>query len=82
MARPRCHRPGPAGEAWAVLGLLARGQRCNAGRKREVVLRLMRGEPAGLLSTALQRVGDVTMENELLRATVGRPGLVGRRRLR
>ena len=39
----------PAGTGTA-LGPLAPGQRWSAGRKREVVLRLMRGESAELLS--------------------------------
>jgi len=99
---------------------LAAGQRWSAGRKREVVLRLMRGEPAELLSrelglplfkleqwrqkaeaalegalkereadqadsqlaAAMQRIGELTMENELLRAKMERPGPLARRRLR
>ena len=110
-------RPERAGVA---PGPLARGQRWSAGRKREVLLRLMRGESAELLSrelglpivklegwrekaeaalegalkereadqvdsqlaAALQRVGELTMENELLRAKMERPGPLGRRRLR
>jgi transposase len=36
-----------------TLGPLAPGQRWSAARKREVVLRLMRGEPAELLSREL-----------------------------
>ena len=100
-----------------TLGPLAPGQRWSAGRKREVVLRLMRGESAELLSrelglpivrleqwrqraeaalegalkereadqadgplaAAMQRIGELTMENELLRAKMGRPGPLGRR---
>jgi uncharacterized protein HemY len=34
------------------------------------------------LAAALQRVGELTMENELLRAKMERPGPLGRRRLR
>src|SRR3982750_605349 len=87
-------------------GPLAPGQRWSAARKREVVLRLMRGESVELLSrelglplftleqwpqraeaardgalrereaeqadsqlaAAMQRIGELTMENELLRA--------------
>ena len=98
-------------------GPLAPGQRWSAGRKREVVLRLMRGESAELLSrelglpivrleqwrqraeaalegalkgreadqadgplaAAMRRIGELTMENELLRAKMGRPGPLGRR---
>ena len=101
-------RPGP----------LAPGQRWSAARKREVVLRLLRGGSAELLSrelglplyrlqqwrqkadaalegalkereanpadselaAALQRIGELTMEAELLRARIGRPGRLGRRR--
>src|SRR5919202_2396630 len=110
---------GSAG-AGAILGPLAPGQRWSAGRKREVVLRLMRGEAAELLSrelglpivkleqwrqkaeaalegalkereadqadgqlaAAMQRIGELTMENELLRAKMERPGPLGRRRSR
>lgn len=106
--------------AGAALGPLAPGQRWSAGRKREVVLRLMRGEAAELLSrelglpivkleqwrqraeaalegalkereadqadsqlaAAMQRIGELTMENELLRAKMERPGPLGRRRSR
>ncbi len=100
-------------------GPLAPGQRWSVGRKREVVLRLMRGEPAGLLSrelglpifkleqwrqkaeasllgalkgreadpadgqlAALQRIGELSMEVELLRARIERPGPLARRRSR
>ena len=104
----------------ATLGPLAPGQRWSAGRKREVVPRLMRGESAELLSrelglplfkleqwrgraeaalegalkereadpadgqlaAALQRVGELSMEVELLRARIDRPGPLGRRRSR
>ncbi|CAA9251448.1 MAG: Mobile element protein [uncultured Craurococcus sp.] len=110
---------GPA-MAGAALGPLAPGQRWSAGRKREVVLRLMRGESVELLArelglpivkleqwrqkaeaalegalkereadqadsqlaAAMQRIGELTMENELLRAKMERPGPLGRRRLR
>ena len=99
---------------------LAPNQRWSAARKREVVLWLMRGESAELLSrelglplfkleqwrqkaeaaleralkerdadpadgqlaAALQRIGELTMENELLRAKMERPGPLGRRRSR
>ena len=110
---------GPA-RAGTSLGPLAPGQRWSAGRKREVVLRLMRGESAELLSrelglpvvkleqwrqkaeaalegalkeretdqadsqlaAAMQRIGELTMENELLRDKMGRPGPLARRRSR
>ncbi len=99
---------------------LAPGQRWSAGRKREVVLRLMRGEAAemlsrelglpmfkleqwrqkaeaaldgalkereadpadGQLAAAMQRIGELSMEVELLRARIERPGPLGRRRSR
>jgi hypothetical protein len=99
---------------------LAPGQRWSAGRKREVVLRLMRGESAELLSrelslpvfkleqwrqkaeaalegalkereadpadgqlaAAMRRIGELSMENELLRARMGRPGPLARGRSR
>jgi transposase len=98
---PRAPKPGP----------LAPGQRWSIGRKREVVLRLMRGESIELLSrelgsvvfklehwrqkaetalegalkereadavsdelaAAMQRIGELSMENELLRAKMERP---------
>ncbi len=110
-------RGGPA-RTGTALGPLAPGQRWSAGRKREVVLRLMRGESAELLSrelglpivrleqwrekaeaalegalkeretgqaggqlaAAMRRIGELTMENELLRAKMERPGPLGRRR--
>src|SRR5919199_2866393 len=108
----------PPAMAGTTLGPLAPGRRWSAARKREVVLRLMRGEAAELLSrelglpivkleqwrqraeaalegalkerdadqadgqlaAALQRIGELTMENELLRAKMERPGPLGRRR--
>ena len=111
---------GPAVRAGVAPGPLAPGQRWSAGRKREVVLRLMRGESAELLSrelglpivkleqwrekaeaalegalkereadqadgqlaAAMQRIGELTMEVELLRTRMERPGPLGRRRLR
>ena len=101
-------------------GPLAPGQRWSAARKREVVLRLMRGESAELLSrelglpvfkleqwrqkaeaalegalkereadpadgqlaAAMRRIGELSMENELLRARIGRPGPLARGRSR
>src|SRR5512134_151035 len=105
------------GEAVAPL---APGQRWSLSRKREVVLRLMRGEPvedlsrqlglpvykleqwrqrglagidAGLrerdddpkeraLAEAHRRIGELSMENELLRARLEKPGPLARRRSR
>ena len=110
----------PGAKGGAAQGPLAPGQRWSASRKREVVLRLMRGEAAELLSrelglplfkleqwrqraeaalegalkereadpaegqlaAAMQRIGELTMENELLRAKMERPGPLGRRRSR
>ena len=104
----------------AALGPLAPNQRWSAARKREVVLRLMRGEAAELLSrelglplfkleqwrqkaeaalegalkeretdpadgqlaAAMQRIGELSMEIELLRAKMERPGPLARRRSR
>ena len=110
----------PVTKGAAALGPLAPGQRWSAARKREVVLRLMRGEAAELLSrelglplfkleqwrqkaevalegalkeresdpaegqlaAAMQRIGELSMENELLRAKMERPGPLARRRSR
>ena len=104
----------------AQSGPLAPGQRWSVGRKREVVLRLLRGEAAELLSrelalpiykleqwrgkaeaaldgalkeresdpanaelaAAMQRVGELSMEVELLRSRIERPGPLARRRSR
>jgi transposase len=100
------------------VGPLRQGQRWTAARKREVVLRLLRGEPMELLSrelgvelyrlerwrdaaldgmeealkahngdplkgeldNAMKRLGELTMENELLWARVRRPGPLAKRR--
>jgi transposase len=107
------------GQAVPSGGLVA-GQRWSAGRKREVVLRLLRGESAenllrelnvpvyrlerwreralsGIdaslreregdavseeLAAAMKRIGELTMENEVLRARVGHVGPLARRRSR
>ena len=101
-------------------GGLAPGQRWSVGRKREVVLRLLRGESVEILSrelgvpayrlerwreralsgidgslreregdavseelaAAMKRIGELTMENEVLRARVGHVGPLARRRSR
>ena len=101
-------------------GPLAPGQRWSVARKREAVLRLLRGESAELLSrelglplfkleqwrqkaeaalegalkeretdpadgqlaAAMQRIGELSMEVELLRAKMERPGPLARRRSR
>ena len=110
----------PLMQRGAKLAPLAPGQRWSAARKREVVLRLMRGESAELLSrelglptfkleqwrqtadaalegalkereadpadgelaAALRRIGELSMENELLRSRIERPGPLARRRSR
>ena len=101
-------------------GGLAPGQRWSVGRKREVVLRLLRGELAEDLSrelgvpsyrlerwheralsgidgslreregdavseelaAAMKRIGELTMENEVLRTRVEHVGPLARRRSR
>ena len=111
--RPSGVSPGEIG-----VGPLGQGQRWTAARKREVVLRILRGEPLDLLSrelgvelyrlekwrdaalagmeealkarngdplkaeldTAMQRIGELTMENELLWVRVRRPGPLAKRR--
>jgi len=111
--RPTGVPPGHEG-----VGPLARGQRWTAPKKREVVLRILRGEPMELLSrelgvelyrlekwrdaalagmeealkarngdplkgeldNAMKRLGELTMENELLWARVRRPGPLAKRR--
>ena len=102
----------------AVTGPLTEGQRWSAGRKREVVLRLLRGESVEALSRelsieiyrleqwrekalsgidsslkerqadpvqaeldqAMRRIGELTMENELLWQRVRKPGPLAKRR--
>ena len=109
-----------AGPTAGRVGALGPGQRWSVGRKREVVLRLLRGESAEVLSreigvaafklerwrqkaeaaldgalkerdaapesvelaSALQRVGELSMEVELLRSRMERPGPLARRRWR
>jgi hypothetical protein len=101
-----------------VTGPLAEGQRWSAARKREVVLRLLRGESVDALSRelgieiyrleqwrekalagideslkqrqndplqselnhAMRRIGELTMENELLWERVRKPGPLAPRR--
>ena len=113
-------RGAPSAGGAATLGPLAPGQRWSAARKREVVLRLLRGESAELLSrelgvpiskleqwrrkaeaaleralkereadpatgelaAAMRRIGELSMENELLRARIDCPGPLGRGRSR
>ncbi len=105
-------------EAMFPAGGLGPGQRWSAGRKREVVLRLLRGEPiealsrelgveiyrlekwrdkalSGIdtalkeregdpvqaeLSAAMRRIGELTMQNELLWQRVRKPGPLAKRR--
>lgn len=104
----------------AATGGLLPGQRWSVGRKREVVLRLLRGEAVAALSrelgvesyrlerwreqaltgidaalrerggdplqaeldAAVRRVGELTMDNELLRAKLEKPGPLARGRSR
>ena len=111
--RPTGVSPGEIG-----VGPLGQGQRWTAARKREVVLRILRGESLDLVSrelgvelyrlekwrdaalagmeealkarngdplkaeldTAMQRIGELTMENELLWVRVRRPGPLAKRR--
>ena len=121
--KPSALSPGrgaPSAGGAATPGPLAPGQRWSAARKREVVLRLLRGESAELLSrevglpifkleqwrrkaeaalegalkereadpadvqlaAAMQRIGELSMEVELLRARIGRAGPLARRRSR
>lgn len=106
------------GDAVAPGGPLAPGQRWSAGRKRDVVLRLLRGESLEALSrelgiepyrlaewrekgllalegglkarggdplqatldAAMQRIGELTMANELLWQRVRKPGPLPKRR--
>jgi transposase len=117
---PRAPASAPTSVPTPRIGPLAPGQRWSVARKREVVLRLLRGESAELLSrelgvpifkleqwrqkaeaaldgalkeretdaastelaAAMQRVGELSMEVELLRARVERPGPLARRRSR
>ncbi len=109
---------GVAPASGAATGPLAPGQRWSVARKREVVLRLLRGESvdalsrevgveiyrlekwrekalsgidAGLkereadpiqgeLDAAMKRIGELTMENELLWQRVRKPGPLAKRR--
>ena len=119
---PSALSTGQVGTAQAAArpGPLAPGRRWSAARKREVVLRLLHGESAELLSrelglpifkleqwrqkaeaalegalkereadpadgqlaAAMRRIGELSMEVELLRARIGRSGPLGRRRSR
>jgi transposase len=101
-------------------GFLKKGQRWSMSRKRDVVLRLVRGESVQALSrelgveiyrleqwrdkailgmesglrergddplkkqldAAMKRIGEITMENELLKAKVENQGPFGKRRSR
>jgi hypothetical protein len=101
-----------------VTGPLSEGQRWSASRKREVVLRMLRGESVDALSRelsieiyrleqwrekalngidvslrqrqtdpvqtelnqAMRRIGELTMENELLWERVRKPGPLAKRR--
>jgi transposase len=114
--RPSALSPGQA----VPSGGLAPGQRWSVGRKRDVVLRLLRGEAAETLSrelgvplyrlerwreralsgidgalreregdpvteelaAAMKRIGELTMENEVLRTRAEHVGPLARRRSR
>ena len=118
--RPSTLSTGHNGAGGAASGPLIPGQRWSVNRKREAVLRLLRGEAAEDLSrelgvpiyklehwrqkaeaaldgalkeretdavsdelaTAMQRIGELSMENELLRSRIERPGPLVRRRSR
>ena len=109
---------GVAPAAAELTGGLAPGQRWSAARKREVVLRMLRGESvealsrelrveiyrlekwrekalSGIdsalkerendpvqteLSAAMRRIGELTMQNELLWQRVRKPGPLAKRR--
>ena len=111
---------GTSATALPKVGPLAPGQRWSVARKREIVLRLLRGESVELLSrelglpifkleqwrqkadaaldgalkereaeaastelaAAMQRIGELSMEVELLRSRIERPGPLARRRSR
>jgi transposase len=120
LSTGHCVPAAPTAAPAPNIGPLAPGQRWSVARKREVVLRLLRGESVELLSrelglpifkleqwrrkadaaldgalkereadaadgqlgAAMQRIGELSMENELLRARIERPGPLGRRRSR
>ena len=49
----------------------------------EDALKAREADPAdGQLAAAMRRIGELSMENELLRARIERPGPLGRRRWR
>jgi len=111
-------RPTGVSPAGGTVGPLAQGQRWSVGRKREVVLRMLRGESVealsrelgieiyrldrwrekalngidnglkkrkndprqGELNSAMRRIGELTMENELLWKRVKNPGPLAKRR--
>src|SRR5947199_7789296 len=118
--RPSALSTGYNGARRAASGPLAPNQRWSVSRKRDVVLRLLRGEAAedlsrelgvplyklerwrqkaeaaldgalkeretdaatGELATAMQRIVELSMEVELLRSRIERPGPLARRRSR
>ena len=79
-----------------LVGSLERGQRWTVRRKQEAVLRLLRGESVELLSlkerkgdplqaeldTAMKRIGELTMQVELLEAKMEKSVPLARRRSR
>src|SRR5512139_3917877 len=108
----------PPASGGAAVGPLAPGQRWSVARKREVALRLLRGESVdalsrelgveiyrlekwrekalsgidaalkeregdpvqGELDAAMKRIGELTMQNELLWQRVRKPGPLAKRR--
>ncbi len=119
-AVPEGGRRPTGGTAEDVRGGLGQGQRWTATRKREAVLRILRGESLDFLSrelgveiyrleqwreaalagideglksrsgdplkaeldTAMKRIGELSMENDLLWARVRHPGPLAKRRSR
>ena len=119
--RPSTPSTGHNGAGGAASGQRAPGQRWSVSRKREVVLRLLRGRgrrgffsrelgvplyklerwrqkaeaaldgalkeretdvATGEFATAMQRIGELSMEVELLRSRIERPVPLARRRSR
>jgi len=57
--------------------------RQEADAALEGALKEREADPAsGELAAAMQRIGELSMENELLRSRIERPGPLGRRRSR
>jgi hypothetical protein len=57
--------------------------RTKAEAALDGALKEREGEPANVeLAAAMQRIGELSMENELLRSRIERPGPLARRRSR